>query len=101
MNKTESLFKTKKISPEFVKHLLSMRISKGEILVIDAFLIGEDISNKGLAKALFISDKTIKFHLTSIYKKLDIKDRTGFCKKSKLAFKIQEIMEKEGFKLLY
>lgn len=101
MTKTDSLFKPKKISPELVNHLLSIKISKAEILVIDAFLIGEDNSNKGLAQALFISPKTIKFHLTSIYKKFDIKDRTGVCKKTKLALKIKEIMEKEGFKLLY
>ena len=33
-------------------------------------------SNKEMAEKLFISEKTVKNHLTSIFKKLGVKDRT-------------------------
>jgi DNA-binding NarL/FixJ family response regulator len=34
-------------------------------------------SNKEIAKALHISDQTVKNHMTSILKKLSVKDRTA------------------------
>ncbi len=32
-------------------------------------------TNKKMAEALFVTEKTIKFHLTSIYKKAEVKNR--------------------------
>ncbi|ABO49461.1 response regulator receiver protein [Desulforamulus reducens MI-1] len=39
-------------------------------------LIAKGISNKAIAKQLFISEKTVKNHLTSIYSKLGVTNRT-------------------------
>ncbi len=39
-------------------------------------LIAQGESNKGIAKKLFISEKTVKNHITSIFRKLRVEDRT-------------------------
>ncbi|MFC1936681.1 response regulator transcription factor, partial [Chloroflexota bacterium] len=39
-------------------------------------LIAQGLSNKELAKDLIISEKTVKTHLSSIYRKLNLSDRT-------------------------
>ncbi len=39
-------------------------------------LLVRGFSNKDMAETLFISEKTVKNHLTSIFRKLDVKDRT-------------------------
>lgn len=41
-----------------------------------ALLVSEGISNRGLAEQLGITERTIKAHLTSIFRKTGIKDRT-------------------------
>lgn len=42
--------------------------------VLRLLALGE--SNAQIAESLFISEKTVKNHLSSLYKKLDVKDRT-------------------------
>lgn len=37
--------------------------------------VSRGLCNKDVAKRLFVTEKTVKFHLTSIYKKLRIKNR--------------------------
>ncbi len=39
-------------------------------------LIGKGMSNKQIAEALYISTRTVKFHVSSIFDKLDVKNRT-------------------------
>ncbi|ACL76211.1 response regulator [Ruminiclostridium cellulolyticum] len=39
-------------------------------------LIAEGMINKEIAKALYISEKTVKNHISNIFKKLDVNDRT-------------------------
>lgn len=39
-------------------------------------LIAEGMINKEIAKSLFISEKTVKNHISNIFKKLDVNDRT-------------------------
>lgn len=38
-------------------------------------LVTKGFSNKETAEHLFVTEKTVKFHLTNIYKKLNIKSR--------------------------
>ncbi len=41
-----------------------------------ALLVGAGSTNREAASALFVSPKTIEYHLTSIYRKLDVRSRT-------------------------
>jgi DNA-binding NarL/FixJ family response regulator len=38
--------------------------------------LGEGHSNKEIAKLLWLAEQTVKFHLTNIYRKLDVRSRT-------------------------
>lgn len=65
VNKTQ-----KSLSPEFIKNF---SITPREQEIILALLEGK--SNKELAQALFVSEKTIETHLGNIYKKIGVKNR--------------------------
>ncbi len=51
-----------------------IRLTKRERDVLLLLVKGQ--SNKEMAEAMFISEKTVKNHLTSIFRKLGVKDRT-------------------------
>ena len=53
--------------------LIQKGLSNREAQVAD--LVTRGLSNKEIANQLFIIEKTVKFHLTNIYKKLFIKSR--------------------------
>src|SRR5476651_2489131 len=40
-----------------------------------AELVSKGMSNKEVANQLFVTEKTVKFHLTNIYKKMNVKSR--------------------------
>lgn len=40
-----------------------------------ADLVAKGLSNEEVAQRLFVTEKTIKFHLTSIYEKLGVRSR--------------------------
>ena len=40
-------------------------------------LVLNGLSNKDIAKDLYISEKTVKFHLYKIFKKLSVKNRSA------------------------
>lgn len=40
-----------------------------------AEMVSTGLSNKEVADQLFVTEKTVKFHLTNIYKKLEVKNR--------------------------
>ena len=42
----------------------------------DFELISKGYSNKDIAKELFLSEKTVKNHVSSIFKKINVTDRT-------------------------
>jgi len=41
-----------------------------------AELVTKGLSNKEVANQLFVTEKTVKFHLTNIYKKMNVKSRS-------------------------
>ncbi len=53
---------------------LSNNLTSREIEVLK--LIAEGMINKEIAKNLYISEKTVKNHISNIFKKLDVNDRT-------------------------
>lgn len=55
-----------------LKHYTQLTSREREVLK----LIAQGLSNKEIAKELFISDKTVKNHLSNIFAKLQINDRT-------------------------
>lgn len=48
-------------------------LSFRERMAVD--LVGQGLSNKDVANQMLITEKTTKFHLTNIYKKLNVKSR--------------------------
>lgn len=52
----------------------SQRLTRRELQVMS--LISKGMSNKSIASSLEISDKTVKNHVSSILKKIDVNDRT-------------------------
>lgn len=56
------------------KEIRTDALSKREIQVLE--LIAEGNFNKEIAEKLFISEKTVKNHVSSIFKKINVSDRT-------------------------
>ncbi|SMC39650.1 response regulator [Sporomusa malonica] len=50
------------------------RLTYREVEVLQ--LIGQGMSNQEIAKRLFLSEKTVKNHLTNIFRKINVVDRT-------------------------
>jgi DNA-binding CsgD family transcriptional regulator len=69
--------------PPVINHeqLLKAGISKreGEILI----LIDEGLSNQQIADKLFISESTVKKHISNLFQKLQVERRTESIKKAK------------------
>jgi two-component system nitrate/nitrite response regulator NarL len=61
---------TKQADPEAAK-IASLTVREREVIA----LIGEGLKNKQIAERLFISETTVRHHLTSIFNKLDVSDR--------------------------
>jgi DNA-binding NarL/FixJ family response regulator len=53
---------------------VSTGLTERELAVLRA--LGEGRSNKEIAKTLWLAEQTVKFHLTNIYRKLDVSSRT-------------------------
>jgi len=53
--------------------LQSAGLTKSEIRVVE--LVIQGLRSKEVAERLFVGEKTVKFHLTNIYKRLDLKNR--------------------------
>jgi two-component system, NarL family, response regulator DegU len=49
-------------------------LSEREVSILQA--LGNGLSNKQIAKQLWLAEQTVKFHLTNIYRKLDVSTRT-------------------------
>ncbi len=64
----------KEISPKKEKEDIRKNLTKREYEI--ALLVGEGKTNKEISEILYISEGTVKNHLTNILDKLDLKDRT-------------------------
>ncbi len=53
--------------------LIEKKLSNREAEVAE--LVSQGLSNKEVANRLFVTEKTVKFHLTNIYKKMEVKSR--------------------------
>jgi DNA-binding NarL/FixJ family response regulator len=49
-------------------------LTKREVEILQ--LVAEGHSNSQLAKMLWVTEQTVKFHLSNIYRKLDVSNRT-------------------------
>ena len=56
------------------RELKAKKLSNREAEVSELVALG--FANKEVASKLFVTEKTVKFHLTNIYKKLAVKSRT-------------------------
>ena len=61
-------------TPDMSKKLEQNNLTQREIEVL--LLIAEGKNNREIADELFISDKTVKNHVSNIFKKIDVADRT-------------------------
>lgn len=61
-------------TPDINKKLEGDNLTQREIEVL--LLIAEGKNNREIADDLFISDKTVKNHVSNIFKKIDVSDRT-------------------------
>ena len=71
-----------------------------------AELVTKGLSNKEVANQLFVTEKTVKFHLTNIYKKMNVKSRAqlivwclphiGFIEKEEQRQPEQQIPQDQG-----
>ncbi len=53
--------------------LIEKKLSNREAEVAE--LVSKGLSNREVANRLFVTEKTVKFHLTNIYKKMNVKSR--------------------------
>ena len=51
-----------------------VELTKREQTILEALQTGR--SNKQIAEKLFLAEQTVKFHLTNIYRKLGVSNRT-------------------------
>jgi DNA-binding NarL/FixJ family response regulator len=51
-----------------------VELTERELDVLNA--LADGLSNKAIGKRLWLSEQTVKFHLTSIYRKLGVSSRT-------------------------
>jgi DNA-binding NarL/FixJ family response regulator len=70
------------IAKKLIKSMSRHKVSSSEVKALTpreleiSILVGQGLNNKEISKMLFLSEGTIKNHLSNIFSKLDIRDRT-------------------------
>jgi len=70
------------IAKKLIKSMSRHKVSSSEVKALTpreleiSILVGQGLNNKEISKILFLSEGTIKNHLSNIFSKLDIRDRT-------------------------
>jgi len=75
------------------EHLKAIGLTNREIDV--AYLTAFGLSNREIGNEIFLSESTVKFHLTNVYKKLTLESRA---KLMYMCFSYMRQEELEGFK---
>jgi len=71
---TEGVLNIKRGGARMLRDVLIQKgLSNREAEVAE--LVSKGLSNKEVANQLFVTEKTVKFHLTNIYKKMNVKSR--------------------------
>ena len=77
-----NLVQVSPVEPEIDQDMIrKLDVSKREMEVLA--LIAEGLSNQEIAEKLFISESTIKTHVSNLFVKLDVKRRTQAVSKAK------------------
>ena len=69
-----SVFRTLGEAPQNGAAAKEAGLTSSEVRVLKAMAVG--LANKEIAKELWLSEQTVKFHLRNIYRKLDVANRT-------------------------
>ena len=78
----QDMFKKKEtqVSPKVQRYAFQTQSGKADHLTAREIevlqLIGQGMSNNQIAQKLFLSEKTVKNHLTNIFRKINVNDRT-------------------------
>lgn len=75
---------------------MKKEFSDTELIILD--LMTKCLDNKQIAQKLFVSENTIKTHLSSIYAKMDIKEGTNVSKRTKAILMFLGHIKKRGKK---
>ena len=75
------------LTSDGIREVLNKGLSRREIEILEATLTST--TYKEVGQKLFISDKTVKFHMTSIFKKMTAKN------KSQLLLKLHKYLERK------
>ncbi|MGB0523631.1 MAG: response regulator transcription factor [Flammeovirgaceae bacterium] len=81
LSSEKALVQSQKSTLELETQLKSLQISKREMEVLE--LIAEGLSNKEIGERLFLSESTIKTHVSNLLSKLNVKRRTQAIVKAK------------------
>ena len=82
----------------FRERLVKLGYTPREIDVIE--VVGWGVSNREAAEHLFVSEKTVKYHLTNIYKKTKIKSREQLVVKCQRDWQFSRYFQKKSDSLI-
>jgi two-component system response regulator DegU len=69
-----TLFQPLRLNPVAGSGLAEAQLTERELEILDALSAG--LTNKEIGRRLFLSEQTVKFHLSSTYRKLGVSSRT-------------------------